>query len=260
MILITAYQQTKMTRDNIINFRKEFNGYFSKCPIVIVTTSETEVGFSKLQNEFDDVHVINFNDAPGSSSCSWYTFKCPNAGPINWKHEFIPPRIFMSMEKGLHKALELGYNKVLHLHSDTFWMGSHETNLNELFEESDDYMLTADRSILDCGSGPLPEGLHFHPEGMFFNLEKCQQHNDYGLSFSKMFTDEIDFMSHNYYAPSALIGQYALWCITGINMLDDSEEIPQAYWDNVKINIDRSYHGTFSHGMLNFKGCQPYGQ
>jgi len=105
MIIITTYQQVELVRENIANFRNNFKGYFSTCPIVIIPSSEQEVGFNKLPKEFENVHVINFFDAPGSANCTWYDFQDPNRRPINWHHAFLPPRIFMSIEKGLHKAV-----------------------------------------------------------------------------------------------------------------------------------------------------------
>lgn len=260
MILITAYQQVKLTRENIVNFRNNFKGFASQCPIVVVTTSESDVGFKKLEDEFENVYVIEFKNSPGSSNCKWYTFKDPNNKPISWVHEFLPPRILMSIEKGLKMGLELGCNKVLHLHSDTSWQVSHEKNLNDSFDMLDEYMLMGDRSIKDCNSGPLPYGLHFHPEGLFFNLKKCKEYNNYGLSYSKIFSLDSSFRSHNYYAPSALIGQYALWCITNQNIIDTSIDIPDEYWGNVKIIFERDYHGTFNHGITNRSGKQPVGK
>lgn len=260
MIIITTYQQLKLTKDNILNFRNKFTGYFSTCPIVVITTSEDDIGFKKLEQEFENVYVIEFNDAPGSSTCNWYDFDPYNGKYRSWIHRFIVPRIFMSIEKGLKKALELNYTKVLHLHSDTFWQVSYESKLNKLFEELDNYMIMGDISISDDKAGPTPDGIHFHPEGLFFNLAKCIENSNYGLSYSTIFTHDSEFKSHNYCSPEALIGQYAAWCIDKVNIMDKSQCLSNNYWKNVKILLKRDYHGEFEHGLVNLKGKQPRGK
>ncbi len=255
--VITAYNDVCSTEKNIRRIRKEYKK-FNNSDIIIVTTAQINVGFKELEDCYSDVHVIEFLDAPGNPACDWWASPpCypgePERAYISWGHEFLPPRILLSAEKGLAKAFELGNSVALHLHSDTYWQSSHEYELIREVEKMGRFglMLTADISKDEedsiRGQCLLPEGLHLHPEGTIIDLRSRYR------NFSQIYIEASGFKSHCYGSSEALWGQWAVWCVTQKNILSWEDRIPQEYYQKVWLRSNRTYHGVFPFGLVNVK-------
>ena len=63
--IITAYKQLRLTEQNVLNIRNNYN-HLNSCPIIIVSTSEEDIGFDSISEKHDNIYVIKFFDAPGS--------------------------------------------------------------------------------------------------------------------------------------------------------------------------------------------------
>lgn len=236
-ILITAYKQKDLTQKCI----ERFNSFNQKFKFVVVSTSEVDVGFKELESKFNNVHVIEFMDAP-----FW------KQGQDNFP---LVSRILLSIKKGLELFEKLGIKKVLHLHSDTYWKIEKQYNLYKLFDELSEYMIIADSDSSSESSSPIPKGIHLHPEGIFFNLLECKKYG-YGFTFEKACSESPPFRSHNSRSIEAILGQYAIFCLSGKNILSKNDIVPDIYYKKVKINIERDYHGEFISGLVNVKTKQ----
>ena len=251
--IITAYKQLRLTEQNVLNIRNNYN-HLNSCPIIIVSTSEEDIGFDSISEKHDNIYVIKFFDAPGSLKNSWYNFK-PHEYNC-WRGNFLPPRILMSIEKALVLARSLGMKKALHLHSDTMWDANREDFLLEAIEKLDNYTLMGDAHSRDDG-----DPLYVHPEGLFFNIEKCYDCG-YGFTFSSIFKDDSAFKIDNYHGTEASVALYLAWCLTGKNIYITKKNkhlIPDEYKKEFSINLYRGWHGAFPHGMINLPQEQPDG-
>ncbi len=255
--VITAYNDVCSTENNIKRIRQEYKK-FNNSDIIVVTTAEINVGFKELEDCYENVHVIEFFDAPGNAACDWWVSPpCYPAelerGYISWRHEFLPPRIILSVEKGLRLAHQLGNRYALHLHSDTYWLPTHEFELARqlTFMEHYGLMLITDISKDEedsvRGQCLLPEGLHIHPEGTIIALPSgfCD--------FHRVYDEKSGFKSHCYGSSEALWGQFAIWCVTGKNILSWKDHIPQDYYKRVLLRTSRTYHGVFPFGLVNVR-------
>jgi hypothetical protein len=261
-IIITAYKQKDLVEQNIIRIRKRYR-LLDTLPIIVVSTSEENIGFEELQNSYDDIHFLEFPNAPGSSNCNWWKSRPNPSGYLNWRHQFLPPRILLSMQKGIQYAYDIGLKKILHLHSDTYFKEENEVNLIKFFNMLDQCMMICDTSSEDEGAAQevkiLPKMLHIHPEGLFLNLEKCKSIG-YGFEFFKIFDPNSGFISHNYGSLEALIGQFCIWCLSHKNILKYEDEIPKEYFENVYFVCNRSYYEATQYGLVNIRGQQPDGK
>jgi len=233
--LITAYKQKDLCEKNIENIKEMFQ---ENCKIVIVSTSEDDIVFKELE-KYENVSVIEFKDAP----------------PYEGDFCSLTKRILLSIEIGLKKLTELNVDYCLHLHSDTFWDANKKNILVDTFNDLiiNDYLIIGDIDVLcDCVMA-IPQNTHFHPEGLFINIKYS---NEIGYSyFSNIFNDS-GFLSHNFCSIEALISQYAIYCLSGENILTVNTYIPIIYFEKVKINLRRGYHGVFESGLINYLTIQ----
>jgi len=63
--VITAYKQKNLVEENILRIQNEYKT-LNEAKIIIVTTSEVDVGFKALEQKYKNVIVIEYPDAPGS--------------------------------------------------------------------------------------------------------------------------------------------------------------------------------------------------
>ncbi len=258
--VITAYQQVNLVLRNIKRIREEYPDNFNNCPIIIVSTSETDF-FTPYINLYKNVFFIHFDNAPGNDSYvgsyeSRILFK--NKEP-NWRYEFLPPRILISIQKGLEFATGLTCKYALHLHSDTFWHPKKIINLYRELIILENYLfigdLSAPNEISSCKNQVLPPKMHFQPEGLLFNLEKS---NEIGFSKFENIWSDNNFMSHNFGSIEALISQYSIYCLTEkLNIVNSyNDKIPSIYFNVIKIRTIRTYHGKFNSGLVNLNMSQ----
>ena len=233
--LITAYKQKDLVIENI----KRIQSYklFDKPKIIVVSTSEVDLGFKEIE-QYENVHFIDFKDAPKMSSRA--------------TKEFVQ-RILFSIRLGLIKAKELNIEKILHLHSDTYWDPEKENNLYNIFLHLSNYMLICDICIGEDASVANGKKIHIHPEGLFFNIKECYKYG-YGFNFDKIWCSE--FNCENMASPEGLLGFYAIYCLSNKVIMDFNTEIPQIYYDKIKFLMLRDYHGIFDHGLCNIKTDQ----
>ena len=94
--LITTYKQE--VESNIIRIRQKYQ-HLNKCKIIVVTTSEEDIGFKKLEQKYQDIFVIEFNNAPGSSTNTTFKFNpYPNQN-LNWRLKQIRWEIYGNLPK-----------------------------------------------------------------------------------------------------------------------------------------------------------------
>jgi len=246
--LITCYRQLEYTCMNINQIRSLKN--FKYSPIFVVSTCE-DPGFRVLEKSFKNVHVIEYRNAPNEDN--W--FFLPTIQD-SWRNRFLPPRILFSIQNGIRLSFCHGINRLIHLHSDTYWEIEKENSLIDIFEELTDYSIIGDLSCNEENTNTTPKGVCLHPEGLFFNLERCFKHG-YGFHFWKIFKEELGFKTHNYGAIEPLLGQSLHWFLTDKNILTKDDKIEELYTKELKIIMKRDYHGIFDHGLVNLPGKQP---
>jgi hypothetical protein len=232
--LITAYKQIELVEQNIIrikNYKKLSNSI-----IVVVSTSEIDIGFKKLER-YENVFVIEYMDAI----------------PCNDLMLNLAKRIFNSIQKGLLFMKDLSVEVVLHLHGDTYWDENKENNLLFNFNDviNNNYLISGDIDIHSEYNPLIPKNIHFHPEALIFNIKECIKYN-YGFTLGELW-DNKEFKSHNYASPEALIGQSLIFYLSGENIISPNQKIPQIYFEKVKIRNYRTYHGVFPDGLINLK-------
>jgi hypothetical protein len=259
--LITAYQQTDLVEQNIQMIR---HGYatLNDCHLVIVSTSEIDCGMKALEYRYPNVEVVEFKDAPGSSTCTWFERRPnPEVPYWSWRHEFLPARILYSMQIGIKRLYSKGIKKMLHLHSDSFWSCEYEQNLVNDINLLDRYIAIADLSLHEEDHAQchrlVPEGLHWLPEGIMLHLEKCKA-IDFGFGFNHIFDGQTDFYPTNFGMLERLTGSYFHYCLTGKNITTYEDHIDQTYFDSVYFRCKRTYHGDFGpiYGLVNLPGIQ----
>ncbi len=259
--LITAYRQKDLTEENIKRIRNEYKTSLKDSPIVIVTTSEDDKeNFGELQEKYPDVYVLHFPNAPGSEGADWFHSKENPAGQyISWRHEFLPPRILISLQKAMCFANDMECIKAIHLHSDSYIPASYEEQLIKDIYLLDTVMIIADVSEDDEASAAankvIPPMMHLHIEGLMLNLTKCLECG-YGFTFSNIFDKNSGFQSHNYGSIEALLAQYAIYCLSGVGINKFDQELPKEYFQNVYFRMCRQYHGCWDQ-IVNLHGKQP---
>jgi hypothetical protein len=230
--IITAYKQKELVIENI----KRIKSYklFDNPKIIVVSTSEVDIGFEEIE-QYENVYFINFKDAPQMTSRA--------------AKEFVQ-RIFFSIRLGLIKAKELNIEKVLHLHSDTYWDAEKENNLYNIFLDLNDYMVMCDICSSEDMYVGMGKKIHIHPEGIFLNIQECYKYG-YGFNFDKIWNS--NFNSINMASPEELLGTYAIYCLSNEVITNFNTEIPQIYYDKIKFLMTREYHGIFDSGLCNIQ-------
>jgi hypothetical protein len=256
--VITAYQQVELVKRNVTRIRREYPELICNAQIIVVSTSQEDM-FSSVLSGYKDVHFIHFNNSPGSEKADFQSRKNSNNSFLNWRHEFLPPRIMISIQKGLEKALSLGMDSALHLHSDTYWEPKKINGLLDEIQEINEILFKGDLSypneIASQRKKITPKGIHFQPEGLLFNINFCKE---YGfMNFENIWKDR-NFKSHNFGSIEALIGQWAIYCLSNHkkNILNFSDVIPCIYKKLVKVRTVRGYHGKFKSGLINLNLSQ----
>jgi len=242
--LITAYKHLELVEQNINNIQQY--QYLADSPIVIVTTSEEDIGFSSLEKKYKNVYVINFNNAPKYEEIG---FK--NTLPLYGVS--LAKRIFLSIEKGLKKHNDLKTDICVHLHSDSFWKKEFESNLilycNDVYNNN--ILFSGDLCIED-NSSPITNSTHFHPEGLIINISEAIKWNF--INLNRIWNDNT-FDSHNFGSVEALIGQFAAYCVTR-QLITSNIVINDEYYKKVKARYTRPYHGEFCDGFVNLQITQ----
>jgi|GEM_PF-1566924 len=243
--IITAYKQIDLCTNTINMIRKDY-GILKTSPIIIVTTSEEDIGFKELENINDNIFVIENKDVP----------RCTPVNYLGIEHYGfnLSKRILISLQKGLDKAIELNLDVIIHLHSDTYWQSNKIDILTEYLKDvyENKLLFSGDLSLIDVDS-PITRDIHFEPEGLIINIKESVK-----CGFAKF--ENIwagDFNSHNYGSIEAMIGQFAVWCLSKQTILSN-EPLPKIYREKVKIRQTRPCHGIFEDGLVNQKIIQPY--
>ncbi len=244
--IITAYKQLDLVEENINRIRNRYK-YLNNSVIIVVSTSEEKMGFKELEKKYENVFVIEYLNAPLQKG-----FILPKQG--KW---FLPARILFSIRLGLLKAKKLKLGKVLHIHSDVCWDENKENNLLKIIDELNNYYVIADGCIderrINIVKKEYPDDLvHLHPEGLFFNIDKCDKIG-YGFDFDLIFSNDINFEMHNSDSIEAILIQFFIFCLTGKNIIKREQIVPKMIFDHIKINVMRTYHGDFEHGLINLK-------
>lgn len=250
--IITAYDQVDLVNDNIFRIRGLYPVELSQCPVIVVSTFEEDL-FSTLLKRFDNTYFIHFKNAPGNPNSNFESLINPKGNYTDWRAEFLPPRILMSLQKGLKFAHQLNCTSALHLHSDTYWQpGKIKYFQNEL-KEIKNLLFIGDLSYQNEKSAflnrELPFGIHFQPEGLHINIKEAI--NCGFADFSYIWNNESLFKTHNYGSIEAIIGQFAHFKLTGLNILNNFDHIKKVFHQRVKIRVVRDYHGSFSYGLVN---------
>lgn len=269
-ILITAYQQVDFAEQQINYIRNQYK-VLNDIPIIIVTTSEIDVGFKKLE-KYKKVYVVELKNAPGSEGSKFVTKSNPPcADPPGgyWRYCYLAARILYAMQHGFWTARTLEITELVHLHTDTYWEADKEMNL------VNDLINVRDEKLLFIGDVPTPVEVHkklppeisFCPEGMVFNLKECYQYR-YGFTFDDIYKTQNSqdklvngkqFYCTDYMSFETLSGQYAIWCLAKQNIFGPDSKVPQIFRDKVKTRLLRTHHGKFESGLINIETHQPKG-
>ncbi len=250
--LITAYDQVDLVIKNIKRIRSEYPIQLATTKIIVVSTHEEDLFSDKILD--DQTLFIHFKDAPGNKLSREFNSKENPAGKyLNWRQEYLPPRILLSIEKGLMLAYDLGIKSALHLHSDTYWEPQKISNLLTEQKEISKYLFIGDLSFPNEYSSfrlkVIPFLLHFQPEGLHFNIQKSKETGF--LNFSEIWSYKSMFQSHNFGSIEALIGQYAHFCLCQSNITSYSQSLKLEYINNINFRTIRMYHGKFRYGLVN---------
>lgn len=237
--LITAYQTVDLVEENLKRIRGEYT-ILNNCPIVIVSTSEEDVGFSSLVEKYKNVYFINFSNAPPITIDSYRGFRHVQIG--------LGMRIFGSMELGMKKLIELDCDTIIHFHGDTYWVSEKENYLHQYAKElyESNALLSGDLCEED-GDGRLPNHTRFHPEALLINLKNAET-TGY-INLSEIFKDD-NFVSDHWGCIEGLIAQFARYKLDGGTIFHDTK-LPQIYYRNLLSRNIRPYHGHFDDGLVN---------
>ena len=255
-ILITAYENVEQTLSNIKHLRS-----FLNWPIVVVSTShkpEIIDAFNNLQyTQGVQPLLVKCIDAPGNPNYEWASPKIAHTDNgeveqkyVSWRHEFIPPRIFLSMQIGFNLLLEMGCNIALHLHSDTFWNNTPEA-LKQLEEECNE-VYRARAMIWDLCIEDSGNNIHPHPEAIIADLEFLREKgilNLFGIYSG-------GFEHYNWGSPESLLGSWCYFNFFDKPILSPNQETRITFRDYFKARCKREYHGQFTH-ITNIAGTQP---
>lgn len=245
-ILITAYKHPELVESNIKRIRETYN-LLNNAPIVVVTTSEEDVGYYNMTKKYNNVYLIEFKDAPPYEPV-WYGTSDQEPG---WNYGIsLSKRIFLSMEKGLDLISQLNSDVCLHLHSDSYWDSNKEKTLYDLMKEVHDkeLLFSGDLCVDDLTSSVTKNTL-FQPEGLIININIAKTY-----MFNKLSRIwDGDFNSNNWGSIEMLIGQFAEFCLSGILICNKNTEHSELYKEKIKIRLVRNYHGNFENGLVNMK-------
>lgn len=244
-ILITAYKHPELTERTIKSFRNDFK-ILNNIPIVVVTTSEIDVGFTDFE-KYENVYVIEYRDVPPYKIDSHIDINMQESTDKNVGVS-LAKRIFLSIERGLTKLKELGCDVCINLHGDTYWDYNKEGMLISYFNTvyNENLLLSGDLCLEDSNS-PIPQITHWHPEGLIININesiKCEFNKLHKIWLS-------NFITHNWGSVEGLIGQFAVYSLTGISIIDKTIPLPNEYLSKVKVRNIRNYHGKFNDGLIN---------
>lgn len=245
-ILITAYKHPDLVESNIKRIRETYN-ILNDSQIVVVTTSEEDVGFYNMIKKYKDVHLIEFKDAPPYEPI-WYGTSNQKSG---WNYGIsLSKRIFLSIEKGLDLIDNLNCDVCLHIHSDSYWETDKEQILYNLMKKvyEDKLLFSGDLCIDDLNSSVTKNTL-FQPEGLIINIDMAKKYNFNKLS--RIWDGE--FISNNWGSIEMLIGQFAEFCLSGKLICDKNTEHSELYNQKINIRLTRTYHGNFENGLVNMK-------
>jgi|LakMenEpi03Aug12_release.lakeMendotaPanAssembly.Ray.scaffolds.fasta_scaffold214537_2 hypothetical protein len=244
-ILITAYQLVDYVELNIQRIRNEYK-LLNDVEIVIVSTSEVDVGYKEMVEKYEKVHLIEFPDAPKYEAIYYDNGYEPPSMNVGIS---LTKRIFLSMEKGLKKLDSLGCNICLHLHGDTYWDSKKEKNLYNILKEvyDGDLLFSGDLWDHDPNSG-LDRYTLFHPQGLVIHIPNSKKYNF--IEFNKIWNSS--FVSKNYGSSEMLIGEYAEFCLSGKILKNEGEKHSEIYYKKVKVRDIIPHHGEFESGIVNF--------
>lgn len=282
--LITAYKQVDLVEQNILRIRNEYKT-LNNCFVIIVSTSEVDVGFAKLADKHRNLVIIEYPNAPSPSnkfvtkSNTTLTSEKKFSGskaPIfdnpdifvpggRWRYEYIAARILMSMKAGFLIADSGGINTILHLHSDSWWKSDYEDNLiNDIEKVRNENLLFYGDVSEPLDNGRWKPGFLFCPEGIVFNIDECRRFG-YGFDFNEIYYDNENengilnnkdqFFCSDFSSTEPLLSEFALWKLTGKNYYE-FDVIPKVYYDKVKVRLRRQHHGEFSSGLCNKETTQ----
>lgn len=253
-VVITAYEQVELVRQNILNFRNNFSSeVIKRCPIVVVSTTnkiKESTGFEELAEipELRPLTVLVLKNAPGNEGNLW---EPPTQEYINWRHKFLPGRIFYSMQKGFNVLHDMGMNTGLHLHSDTFWKPNAELQLIKEIEQLEDGLLGIHDLCLEDNGNYAPIGTHVHPEGLLWNITECKK-----LGILDIFTCfNRDFRHYNWGSVESLIGCWYNYKLCGQNIMGPQDELSKRFSYYFESRMFRDYHGDWEH-LTNLSGTQ----
>jgi hypothetical protein len=256
--IVTAYKQIDLVKQNIERIRFKYQSSLKDSPIIVVSTSETPVGFEELDKQYKNINFIPYPNAPGSIDHKGMPSpdNSKAGGYVSWRHEFLPRRILFSIQLAMQVSDFIGVKKIIHLHSDTYIHENYEYKLLNHIKLLDDYMVLADLALDEEASSPLPPLMHWQPEGLMLNLEKCKKCG-YGFRFNTLYKGKSWFQTHNWGSLEAILAQAAVKALTGKDILSKNDVIPQEYYDNVYFKDKRTHHGMFPTGLVNIPGGQP---
>lgn len=252
--LITSYKQVELVVRNIRRIRTEYPADLARAPIIVVSTSEEPVFEERLRDQ-SNVHFVPFRDAPGAKGARLQLPPERMSRHDGWRAQYLPARILLSIQRGLKVAAGLDCRTCLHLHSDTYWLPAKADRLlfeMELLEHKlfiGDVSYPNEKSFAQTFGAPRPR-IHFQPEGLHFNLRWCQRVG-FGFNFEKIWEADSAFRSHDFGAIEALIGQFAVFCLTGANCLPNDTEARNTADDAIHVRTTRVYHGVFRSGLVN---------
>ena len=246
--ILTCYKNLSMIKQSVERIRsyKELG----KSLIYIISTSEEHFGLEDLTDYKNKIFAETWLDAPGNP---YSTYKSkPNSIPyLNFRHEFLPPRILLSLQKGIEWTRDHNIEKVCHIHPDGYF--KNEKMPIERFERLDQYTMIGDGCSQDVNT--IDHRLFFHPENLFLNIEDL-----YGIhhTFDEVFLysdKETSFRSHNYSSVESLVGNYLHYSICNRSILTIDDPIDRCYLNSILIDVVRPYHGDFG-DFINLPGIQ----
>jgi hypothetical protein len=165
---------------------------------------------------------------------------------------YLPPRIFYSLDKGLEYIIKEGYKYALHLHRDSIILN--ESFILERLEElrTGKYFfagdLAYDEEFESAKNQILPPGFHFNPENLMFDLSGQL------IGFEKFFEmfEDRDFHSHNWGAIESLIGNWFHYCLSLRSVTKYNDSIYPLYKKLILVREARGHHGYYKNcGLLN---------
>lgn len=239
-VVITAYKQWE-------NCIRQIKSIPNGIPIIIVSTAEDcSIFYDNMGDYFTDSNVffIPLEDSPGNPKCNWWISPPRRELYPSFRAEFLPPRILYSMEFGFKKAIEIGCEFALHIHSDIF---KDYTLIDQEIERTKDKV-----ALIDCNSHEELEpkrgsyigcGTHWMPENQLINLKKAQEIGY--INLSKIYDKNTNFRYHDPSCIEGLFGLWAYYCLTGKNAITPKEILDPIFYDQFQVRCIRNHHGDF---------------